>query len=302
MTTERLQEFAVLSSTLNYSNAARILFITQSTLSRHIAEMEKELGFQLFKRTTRNVELTEAGRQFSFSISKLLKKYDTAISRLYIKGIQASGSVKIVYTPSASHPNFLNFCKHFTHKYPGITLELVMSEGFGISNMTERDLFFTPAQYSDLPKHVKMIPVFHQAAYLFLPQNHPLLEKQGITLRDLKGQTLFISVNDSEINGPYSRNSNLAFQATNGDLKIVEVKSSMAGLVNVSLGQGTVILPRTQITEEYRNYPCTKLFEPGCNFDINVYYDAKNISPTTALFLSELLPMQIQEYANDENA
>lgn len=300
MTTERLQEFAVLSSTLNYSNASQILFITQSTLSRHISEMEEELGFQLFKRTTRNVELTEAGKHFSFHISKLLKKYDSALSRLYIKGVKASGTIKILYTSSAPLPNFLDFCKRFTAKYPGITLELVMPEGYGINHMDECDLYFTPAQY-DVPKNIHMLQVFQQAAYLYLPPSEALPDSQNISLSTLKGLTLFIPTNDSEINGPYSRNSRLAQQAVGGDLKIVEVKSCFAGLVNVSLGQGAIILPRSHITEEYRNYPCTKLLEPGCNFDINVYYDVQRLSPPSALFLTELLPEQIIEYNNLEN-
>ncbi len=298
MTTERLQEFAVLSSTLNYSNAARILFITQSTLSRHIAEMEEELGFQLFERTTRNVELTEAGKQFSFSIGKLLEKYDTAVSRLNIKGVKATGSICIVYTPSASFPPFLTFCKKFNTKYPGITLKLEMSSSFGIGNISGHDLYFTPAEYIDPPKNVKMLHVFPQSAYLFMPPNSMLINKQNVTLRDIKGYTLFIPLDDAAINGPYARNCSTALKCTDGDLKIVEVKNSVGALVNVGMGNGVTILPRHQITEEYRNYPSVKLYESGCNFDINVYYDAKNITPTTALFLSELLPTQIPDYSS----
>ena len=44
MKTETLYEFLVLSKTLNYSKAAENLYISQSVLSKHIQEMEKELG------------------------------------------------------------------------------------------------------------------------------------------------------------------------------------------------------------------------------------------------------------------
>ena len=300
MTTERLQEFAVLSSTLNYSNAAHILFITQSTLSRHISEMEEELGFQLFKRTTRNVELTEAGKQFSFSVSKLLEKYNNAVSRLHIKGVKSTGSIHIAYTQCAAFPPFLDFCKKFNAKYPGISLQLEISLTQGIGNLTGNELFFTPADYSDVPKSIKMIHVFQQSAYLFLPPNHPMVDKQNISLSDLKGCTLYIPNNDAAINGPYARNCNMALKYTGGDLKIAEVKNVTAALINVSLGNGAAILPRNQVIEEYRSYPCTKLYEPGCNFDVNVYFDAKNITPATALFLSELLPSQISIYSTEE--
>ena len=61
MQVQMLQEFLVLAETLNFLAAASDLYISQATLSKHIREMEKELGAPLFKRTTRKVELTELG-------------------------------------------------------------------------------------------------------------------------------------------------------------------------------------------------------------------------------------------------
>ena len=301
MTTERLQEFAVLASTLNYSNAAQILYITQSTLSRHIAEMEDELGFQLFQRTTRNVELTEAGRRFSSSISKLLNKYDSALSRLNIQGVKASGTIKISYTVSASFPPFLEFCKHFHAKYPGIDLQLLISHEYGPQNILENELHFSPANYENLPKNVKKLHVFPQSAFLLYSPSHPLAERTSITLADLKGETLFTCLNDDEIKGPHSRVASIAQNINHNELKVVEVSNYTSAMVNVSLGQGFAILPRAQIPEEYSNLPRTKLYEPGCNFDINVYYDSQVITPAAALFLCELLPTQIPEYKSEHH-
>lgn len=62
MTSEQFNEFYILSTTLNYSEAAQKLFISQSTLSRHIKSMEDELGVYLFSRNTRNVVLTSEGK------------------------------------------------------------------------------------------------------------------------------------------------------------------------------------------------------------------------------------------------
>lgn len=61
MKTETLYEFLVLSKTLNYSKAAENLYISQSVLSKHIQEMEKELGTKLLFRSTHEVSLTQAG-------------------------------------------------------------------------------------------------------------------------------------------------------------------------------------------------------------------------------------------------
>ena len=64
MDTDRCHEFVVLAQTCNYLQAADQLFISQSSLSKHIKALERELGVELFNRTTRRVQLTEHGRVF----------------------------------------------------------------------------------------------------------------------------------------------------------------------------------------------------------------------------------------------
>lgn len=59
-----IESFCALAKRLNFTKAAADLFITQPSLSRNIAMLENELGFQLFHRSKRAVELTDLGRQF----------------------------------------------------------------------------------------------------------------------------------------------------------------------------------------------------------------------------------------------
>ena len=64
MEIEYIRQFALLARDCHFQSAADELFISQSTLSKHIAALEKELGQKLFHRTTRQVELTDFGRAF----------------------------------------------------------------------------------------------------------------------------------------------------------------------------------------------------------------------------------------------
>jgi DNA-binding transcriptional LysR family regulator len=59
-----LEATIVLAEDLNFSRAAERLHIDQSTLSRRIVDLEKQLGFRLFQRNRQTVEITEAGRKF----------------------------------------------------------------------------------------------------------------------------------------------------------------------------------------------------------------------------------------------
>ena len=65
MTDRQIRCFLVLYETLNFSAAARQLFLTQPTLSYQIRTLEEELGTPLFTRTTCRVEPTEAGQLFA---------------------------------------------------------------------------------------------------------------------------------------------------------------------------------------------------------------------------------------------
>ena len=76
---EYSREFIVLSSDLNYAKAAKRLHISQASLSRHIAELERELGFRLFDRSP--MALTPAGRYYLEAISALIEQIDAVVEK-----------------------------------------------------------------------------------------------------------------------------------------------------------------------------------------------------------------------------
>ena len=63
MELRQLRYFVKTAETLNFSEASRALFITQSTLSQQIKQLELEIGAPLFMRDSRTVQLTEAGSE-----------------------------------------------------------------------------------------------------------------------------------------------------------------------------------------------------------------------------------------------
>ena len=65
MTIHQLQSFLAVAEKQSFTAAADTLYISQSALSQQIRQLEHQLGFQLFDRSTRQVTLTEAGRSFT---------------------------------------------------------------------------------------------------------------------------------------------------------------------------------------------------------------------------------------------
>ena len=71
MNHRQLDCFLTVAETLNFSQAAKQLYLSQAAVSQQIQSLEKELGFPLFVRTRHQVELTEAGRYFYLFLSRL---------------------------------------------------------------------------------------------------------------------------------------------------------------------------------------------------------------------------------------
>lgn len=74
------KELIALADCLNFSQAADRLFISQSTLSKHVAAAEKEAGFRIFERNTARVELTESGCAYIENMRSVVRSYELALS------------------------------------------------------------------------------------------------------------------------------------------------------------------------------------------------------------------------------
>lgn len=82
MKIEQLQYFVALEKYRKFSSAAESLYISQSSLSKQLKNLENELSVDLFIRNTRNVELSEAGQRILEPAKRILKEYSEMLSEL----------------------------------------------------------------------------------------------------------------------------------------------------------------------------------------------------------------------------
>lgn len=76
MEIRQLRYFIAVADTLNFSRAAESVYLSQSALSRQIMDLEREVGLPLFRRSTRQVELTDAGRALQQSAKALISRWE----------------------------------------------------------------------------------------------------------------------------------------------------------------------------------------------------------------------------------
>lgn len=96
---EYTREFMELATKLNYTAAAYQLNISQPTLSRHIADLENELGFKLFDRNP--LSLTPSGRFYLESVSDIVERLDLIIEQSRAMSREDDRTLSICMVPSS---------------------------------------------------------------------------------------------------------------------------------------------------------------------------------------------------------
>lgn len=93
MELRQLRYFLKTAELLNFSEAARSLCVTQSTLSQQIKQLENEFGVQLFERNSHEVSLTENGKELMpFAVKTLSASEACCQHMLDLKNIVAARS------------------------------------------------------------------------------------------------------------------------------------------------------------------------------------------------------------------
>lgn len=289
MTTERLEEFAVLANLLNYSKAAETLFISQSVLSRHIQAMEKELGTTLFVRDTHGVHLTNEGKYFFKWAEPILKKTEQTITALNSEAARYEGSVRILCEEQTLNTHILTFLRAFRSDYPGVDQRLTPLLGPAKKEAVYgTDIFISSSDFTDtLRKGAAGAYLTSQEPLLAIPPYHHLGDMQEIRLDDLNGETLIVPQVD-ELYDPYARNAMVAGRKCRGALRKITAENIYAALLMVELGMGVMLIPHHL---KHRIYPHTRtvsVSDPDCVFPIYVYRSSAENNPAAELFFDRI--------------
>jgi LysR family carnitine catabolism transcriptional activator len=124
VSTRQLRAFRLVAQHRNFTRAAEALFITPSGLSVLIRELESRVGFRLFDRTTRHVELTSHGRELLAVIQRSLEELDSAIANIGRSVKRSHQSISLGTTPLVA-ANILPPAMHEFRKHrPDLRIQL----------------------------------------------------------------------------------------------------------------------------------------------------------------------------------
>ena len=179
----------------NFIRASRKLGVTPPSLSRKVATLERSIGVKLFHRSTRDVQLTAAGKLFVQESSVAMIHAERAWDLARFQAQIDSGPYRVGYSPY-THSSFLPLLNGLSPKEdsgetPSVivletanTLELVsrvlrgkLHAALGVGPISDGDLWVQP--------------VGREAFSVCLPRNHRLSQKPALTARDLDREMVF---------------------------------------------------------------------------------------------------------------
>ena len=120
----QLRAFLAVAESRNFSRAGELMALTQPAVSRNVTELEQALGVQLLHRTTREVELTDAGRLLQGHATRVLDALDECLLEVSGLATQRLGKVRVASSPTLSAhlmPRCIARCRE---QAPGIELLL----------------------------------------------------------------------------------------------------------------------------------------------------------------------------------
>lgn len=193
MELRQLKYFVKSAEYLNFSVAAKHLYITQSTLSQQIKQLEFELGFELFLRNSRHILLTEAGEEFLPFARKTIQDAEDGVQRLYDLQNVKTGTLRVGVTYSLSTvltEGVMSFMKEF----PGIRLEIfykTVDELLLLLREHKVDFILSYKPLFNAPD-VESMPLFENTLALVVAKEHKLATRNKIALQELAGIPLVL--------------------------------------------------------------------------------------------------------------
>ncbi len=187
LTFEQLNAFYAVATTGSFSAAAEKIYRTQSAVSIQVARLEETLGRRLIHRTTKNIELTEAGRVFLQYVERIRGLLTEA--RQELQDLEKSDVGRLTLSTSDTTACYLlpGILQTFKGQYPGIEIVVRNTTSLKTIEMVARgEVDLGIATLAFLKPTLETVPLFPRKDVVICPPDHPLTRKKQLRLKDLE--------------------------------------------------------------------------------------------------------------------
>lgn len=187
--------FLALADELHFGRAATRLNMTQPTISQYIRKIEAQMGVQLFKRSTRSVELTDSGNAFLPQARQILRMLEDAVlhTKLASGGMSPGGEhLSVGMIEPAVYRLFPRILRRFRNRFPSTKLTVRTYDSAAIVRAIEQGecdvgIMRQPTNGNLL----RFQPLMSQRFVAVIPKDSPLSLRSKLVLADFKDQNVF---------------------------------------------------------------------------------------------------------------
>ncbi|WP_461007865.1 LysR family transcriptional regulator [Streptomyces capparidis] len=191
MDTRVLRYYVTVAEQLSFTRAARLLFVTQPSLSRQIQRLESELGVRLFERTSREVRLTAAGEALLPAARRMLQEWQEAMREARTAQAARLRLLRIGFVATGAGALGRRARAAFAERHPDVRVEPKRFDWGGEAEALRQGLadvafVWLPADLTGLRSRI----VAEEPRWVAVAASHPLAAREEVGIMDLRDEPL----------------------------------------------------------------------------------------------------------------
>ncbi|MBT6319548.1 LysR family transcriptional regulator [Porticoccaceae bacterium] len=194
MDNQNIKAFITVAHCGSFSEAAEQLYLTQSAISKRIAQLEQQVGKKLFDRFARQVSLTEAGTELLPRVKRILQDYENALQAISDLSGEASGTLRLAISHHLGLHRLPPILKQFAQQYPGVTLDIeFMDSEKAYERVLQGQSEVAVITLALEPQHnIDSQVIWNDPLRFICAQDHPLAQIPQPSLSDLAEYSIIL--------------------------------------------------------------------------------------------------------------
>lgn len=227
----------------SFRQAAEVLAVKQSTLSRSIQTLEHAFGVAIFERSTGGVRATPIGCHFLRIARSMIEQLDALATKTRASGRGEAGRLVVGFSTSLTAGNLRATLIEFRSRFPHIELGTIeRSRTRLIAALRNGVVDVHVITGDELPFDCKAVPLWSERILVVLPNDHALAEQEVVYWTDLRNQTLLLSQYDPGAEFELLLNAKLQVASDRPRIERHDVsRGVIKSLISIGLGISLVL-------------------------------------------------------------
>lgn len=261
MTLEQLIYFSESNKYHSFTKAADVLYVSQSTISMSIANLEKELGLKLFTRSKSGLSLTVHGEAVLAHTHKILAEVNHIEAYVSMHNAYLTDTIKVACAPLFAESIMPYVIAQLAKHSPNLQIKLYENDNLSIIQaLFQRKVHFGIIGYREMQSqkicsllHEKNLTesiIFTSQLCCYLKSSHPLSEKEEICLQDLLAYQVIVHEFSGQDLGNYLRRQGAnVIEANNYDIiyRLLYEDDFVAIIPHIFFSKDEAIVNRPQV-------------------------------------------------------